>query len=334
MPVADAHPVTPAGADSGPSKPSPQSIRYLAVLIGVMIVALLFGLRRYSIFACAAEGYGSARYLAYCQADNYADYDHGAFWFNLEPEAVRAATDARVLFIGNSRMQFGLSTEAVHRWFDEAGASYYLLGFGYNGNALFEGPLLEKLRPRASAYIVNLDLFFEAQETPPSRAIKVDGAQARYRQKRTWQALHQPVCSIAPFACGNEVSFFRARPTGAWVVTGTGFQSAPVTYDDRVDDTVAQAYTEAGRRFLPRLAAREDCVILTTVPTANTGLATAKAVAEALNRPFIAPRVDDLQTFDASHLDGPSAERWSAAFMAAASNSIQQCVARPLAGGL
>jgi hypothetical protein len=36
--------------------------------------------------------------------------------------------------------------------------------------------------------------------------------------------------------------------------------------------------------------------------------------------------VEELQTIDGSHLDGPSAERWSRAFFQAAGPEIQSCI--------
>src|SRR5688500_17401087 len=81
---------------------------YCLIIAVVALAAFAYSLRYQGIFSCQASGYGADRYLAYCQATSYSDYDHGAFWFGLEPEAVDAARNADVLFLGNSRMQFGL----------------------------------------------------------------------------------------------------------------------------------------------------------------------------------------------------------------------------------
>jgi hypothetical protein len=62
------------------------------------------------IFACKASGYPSDRYISYCGATEYGDYEHGAFWFDLEPVAELSAANADVIFLGNSRTQFGFST--------------------------------------------------------------------------------------------------------------------------------------------------------------------------------------------------------------------------------
>ncbi len=302
-------------------------VLYSLIVVGVLLAACVLSLRRYGVFACQADGYGSDRYLAYCQSVNYSDYDHGAFWFGLEPTAHEAAADAQVLFLGNSRMQFGLSTPETTNWFASPRVRYYLLGFSYNGNYRFEEPLLQRLKPNASAYVINLDLFFESSESPYARAVMKDpDAKVRHEEKRGWQQLHHPLCGRVKYLCGNAQAFFRSRDTGAWILTGGQFRSKPVSYSRTVDKTRLETYTAAGRDFLRQLPVRPECVIFTMVPTVETDAATATAVAEALGLTFVSPELEDLVTFDESHLDQESAQRWSRAFLEAAGGHIRACL--------
>src|SRR5262249_8977289 len=92
-------------------------------------------------------------------------------------------------------------------------------------------------------------------------------------------------------------------------------------------------YIASGQAFLSHLPVSRDCVIMTVVPTvrtdasANTSSAeTAAAVAQALGLPFVSPVVEGLNTFDGSHLDPPSAERWSKALLDAAAPRIRNCL--------
>ena len=80
---------------------------------------------------------------------NYGDYEHGAFWFGLEP-ALDFASKADVLFLGNSRMQKAFSTTASADWFSAASAKYYLMGFSYGEHVSFAEMLLDKMHPQAS----------------------------------------------------------------------------------------------------------------------------------------------------------------------------------------
>jgi hypothetical protein len=304
-----------------------QRYLYALSIVAVIFGAGLYGLRKHGILACKAAGYDTDRYLAYCQADNYADYDHGAFWFNLEPRAVDAAINADVLFLGNSRMQFGLSTQATTDWFTTAAARYYLLGFSYNGNVLFEQPLLQRLGARAKLFIINLDLFFETTESPPARIVMRDSAaRGRHEEKRRWQTVHKMLCGNVAAVCGNARAFFRAPETGAWTWEGGGVTDKRVSFDHHVDEAVFKAYTSAASAFLSTLSVPRECVILTMVPTVGTNIGTAQAVAQSVGVSLIAPEIETLNTFDESHLDRPSAQRWSAAFFEAAAPQIRRCL--------
>ena len=122
----------------------PRAGLYILAVLVAMVGAFLYHMREAGIFACPATAYGGNHYLGYCQGSVYGDYDHGAVWFGLEPGVREAAAAADVLFLGNSRLQFGFSAPALGQWFEDAGARYYLLGFSHNETAKFTGPLLDE----------------------------------------------------------------------------------------------------------------------------------------------------------------------------------------------
>lgn len=300
---------------------------YLLVLVAVSLAACGYSLREYGIFACQATAYRSNRYLGYCGATSYGDYDHGAIWFGLEPSARNAAASAQVLFIGNSRTEFAFSSNATANWFSKRSESYYLLGFSHYENYTFEAPLLRGLRPRAKVYVINIDSFFDRNESGPGETVMQDqSARTNYKDKREWQSLHKAVCTSFRAVCGNDFAIFRSRPTGAWLVTGGLFKSKPVSYDDDIDRKMVTAYTALGKQFLPTLPVDPGCVILTIVPTVNTAIGSAKAIAGAFGLGLVAPRLTGLNTFDGYHLDPQSAQRWSAAFLDEAGPQISKCL--------
>ena len=90
---------------------------YICVLLVASIGAYGYGIRTRTIFACQADGYSADRYVAYCNGANYADYEHGAFQFNLEPSVQDSVRNADVLFLGNSRTQVAFSTAPTEQWF-------------------------------------------------------------------------------------------------------------------------------------------------------------------------------------------------------------------------
>src|ERR1700730_10422580 len=289
---------------------------YILLLLAVALGAGAYSLRKYGIFSCQAAGYGSDGYLGYCGATSYGDYDHGAIWFGLEPAASAAAANARVLFLGNSRTVFALSSKATADWFSSLSESYFLLGFSHFENYTFEAPLLRKLRPRAKVYVINIDSFFERSETGPGETVMRDeSARARYEEKRKWQTIHKAVCTSFELICGHDEAIFRSRSTGSWLLTDNRFTSEAVSYDEHIDQNMLASYTALGKDFLPSISADRACTILTIVPTVKTGTGTAKAIASALGLNLVAPSLAGLVTFDHVHLDPESAQRWSTAFL-------------------
>jgi hypothetical protein len=267
--------------------------------------------------------------MAHCASVGYGDYDHAAFWFGLEPVALEFARTADVLFLGNSRMQVGFSAATLTDWFSALPARHYLLGFVYE-NYIFEEKLLRKLTPHARAYVISLDYFFQQSESVAAKTVMYDpGARGRNQRKRLWQLVHRPVCEILSAICGDQYVVFRSRSTGVWFADGGDLPGAAVSEEEGRDERAVTDEPVSARGFLSRLSVPPECVILTIVPTVGTRRATANGIADAIGMNLVAPKLNGLHTFDGSHLDRPSAERWSRAFVEAAGPRIRNCLNRP-----
>jgi hypothetical protein len=303
-------------------------VLYAFLIVGALAGSLALKVRFKGVFACPAS-YGAAAYLSDCNAANYGDYDHGAFWFGLEPDASRAAGEAKVLFLGNSRLQFALSTPLTLQWFSRNAISFYLLGFSHSETVAFVAPLLARIDPRASVYVIQVDRFFDDRVSPPTQRLRQDrDIRATYREKQFWQSMHKPVCGALPFLCGDELGVFRARADGVWHTAGERPRTPAAVFDGKPSNVDRwPEYITIAKKFVGDLRAKRQCVLLTLVPTVETKRAEAQAIADALGLPLIAPRIDDLKTFDGSHLEPASAARWSAAFIEAAGPIIEDCAA-------
>jgi hypothetical protein len=304
-------------------------VLYVVLIACSVLSVFIYKLRAEGIFACPANGYGSNAYLTDCTAKSYGDYDHGAFWFGLEPLAQRAAAEADVLIVGSSRLEFAFSGVATAKWFSAIGARYYLLGFSNTENVVFFTPLLAKMRPLAKVYVINVDRFFDDDRiSPPAkRILQEHDIEKRYDEKQTWQSLHKAICPVLPFACGSAVAVYRDRATGVWQMKGTGrFEPEDVADDQPKNIERWDHYAQLGEKFIAQLPVNRNCVILTIVPTAETRRAEAMAIAAKLGIDLFAPPIDGLRTFDGSHLDAASGERWSAAFLQEAGPRIRKCL--------
>jgi hypothetical protein len=323
-----------ASADVVKSRRPAWSRKAMPALYVVLIACSVLGtfaykLRFEGIFACPASGYGANAYLTDCTAKSYGDYDHGAFWFGLEPQAQRAAAEADVLIIGSSRLEFAFSGAATAKWFSQIASRYYLLGFSNTENVVFFAPLVAKIHPLAKVYVINVDRFFDDDRvSPPAERILRDrDIQKRYEEKRTWQMLHKGICTALPFVCGTAIAVFRERESGVWHMNGTGRLEAESVSDGRPGNIDRwDHYAQLGEKFLAQLPVDRSCVILTIVPTVETRRAEAMAIAAKLGLDLLAPQIDGLRTFDGSHLEEASAERWSAAFLQEAGPRIRKCV--------
>jgi hypothetical protein len=314
---------------------------YILAILAAMVGAFAFHMREAGIFACPASAYGGNHYLGYCQGSAYGDYDHGALWFGLEPGVREAAAAADVLFVGNSRMQFGFSAPALGRWFADAGARYYLLGFSHNETAKFTQPLLAGLQPQARAYVISVDKFFFERESPPAgEVMHAPDVRARYAAKRAWQAPHRLICGALPVLCGNAISFYRQRDTGAWAYDGSAGIVSKRIESDRPDyaggDPKLMAVTAANARsfkaFLDGLGVPPGCVILTYVPSTENNRRLANAIAASLGLDLLAPQGEGLRTIDGSHLDRESAEIFTTDFLELAGPRLARCLHGALAG--
>ena len=320
-------------------KARPRPSVYILVILFSVVAAFAFHMRQDGIFTCPAlDGAG---YLGYCQGTAYGDYDHGAVWFGLEPGVREAAAAADVLFVGNSRMQFGFSAPALNDWAAANGASFYLLGFSHNETAEFTAPLLKGLRPHARAYVISVDKFFFERESPPAAEVMHDPeTRARYAAKRAWQRPHRLICGSLPALCGSSISFYRQRDTGQWRLEGSDGIAAAVINSDRPvytkgDPELLATMTANAQAFLDDLDAlgvARPCVILTYVPSTDNNRLLANALASALGMALIAPQGEGLVTMDGSHLDPPSAQVFTADFLAAAGPRLAQCLNGQVAG--
>ncbi len=305
------------------------TVVYALALVLIAVATYAFKLHTRGIFACPADGYGDRWYLAYCNSTAYGDFDHGAFWYDLVPAATASVRDAEVLLLGSSRMQFGFSTDVTRSWFDEREASFYLLGFTHTENTIFTAPLLDRIGPTPRALVINVDGFFQQRTTSPAATIFAGGdAPTRYDAKKNWQPAHRRLCGLFDGLCGSTYVIFRHQDTGIWRRFGSD-PRAQVGATRVVEAQNRDAWGEnlaLAREFLDQIAVERHCIVLTVVPSMYTPMDEATWLAGELELPLVAPQVSDLTTFDTSHLDGPSAERWSAAFFADASRYLDGCL--------
>lgn len=251
------------------------------LIAGVVFTAYLAiytapGFREF-LTTCSAKGYGGDWYLAFCTSKRFGDYEHGAFYFDLEREAIRHLKSAQVLIFGNSRVQYALSNRNLTQFFaaPDIQAPVYLFGFGYAEPYEFSLELYDKFDLRPKVAIVAVDgQIFETHVSDVVRFMKAAPAQSRlnYAGKQTQQFIHRWLCRLDEYFpgflnCSRWMSMFRSRTTGMWL---TDYHEEPKDIPFQLPDTLNAAavdgITWVARQFVDRLKIPKDCVIFITVP--------------------------------------------------------------------
>ncbi|MFO1204531.1 MAG: hypothetical protein U1E63_02125 [Burkholderiales bacterium] len=215
-------------------------------------------------------------------------------------------------------MQFSFSTDETRKWFASTGVPYYLLGFSYTENVQFAAPLLKELNPRASRCMSSTLIDFlmtHGKLHPQSRFCMIATRVADTRTSSSGSPSIGEFQTMVPGVCGGRPAFFRSRIDGTWELEvprqyGTQLQRPQPTARPakQTNGTTSPHWV---LEFPQELAGRSSLRNSNPRPSEATKRAEATAIASALGVTFIAPNLGDLKTFDGSHLDCPSAEKWS-----------------------
>ncbi|KAB0269703.1 hypothetical protein [Microvirga brassicacearum] len=301
-----------------------------ALLAGGLAFSVQWGIRSSACRPFSKPG----TYLAFCSTARYGDYEHGAYFLGYESEAVDNLRKADVLLLGNSRAQFAFSTDSVETYFGARGLRYHLLGFGYNETSEFPVQLIERYGLRPRALVINADRFFAEWLSPPAKAVSSGSlaVRAEHVGKKIGPWIADHACAFGPIGCTrNSPTIYRSHATGRWIwanllatpqqrATNLGIQQI------KASDADIEGIAQVAESFLKRIGISRECLVLTAAPNDFDETKTlVQRLGARLRWPVIYPIVEDLATIDGSHLNEPSAERWSAAVVAELEGALGDC---------
>ena len=283
---------------------------------------------------CQSTGYANDHFLAYCDSQRYADYEHGALFYGLERSAIDSIRGAEILFIGNSKLQAAFSTKAVRDYFNSINVRFFVMGFGYGDESTFSLAVLRKWGASPKVLVINADPFFSEKLSQPARDA-LEGRPGflwRLVLKLMFQRVHRAVCLVGSSVCPeSDPSIFRSARDGEWNWIGPYVKEKSVPIDRPAQTTMTQeelaAASKLGDQILDQIGLDRQCVVLTGTPNSfldSTGIA--MALAAFLRTNSIFPPVDGLSTLDGVHLNLASAERWSGQFVQAMTSILQKCI--------
>jgi hypothetical protein len=320
---------------------------YLAWLAFVgMVAALTYQLIDWGIDVAGCKLHrGPGTFLAYCGSTKYGDYEHGAYYFDLEPEAIENLKKAEVLFLGNSGAMFGFSTDEVRNYFNERSIPFYLLGFAYGETSEFARILIEKFNLKPKVLVINANPFFtdgssevvsailDESGSFSQRGLRFIRLRREYLTKAGFNRLQSKLCDLLPRLCSEQYrTIYRARKDGSWIWRDL-YSSAegarlPIGSSRNVLGPEFLVTVEGhARRLFEAAGMRPECVVLTAVPNPiNDARSYAVEAGRLLGARVDLPELDGLETVDVSHLNWASAQRWSGTLMREIDPLITRCV--------
>lgn len=308
---------------------------YLTVVLASALLACLvtvLAVWTHRASQCRASSVKDA-YLAYCGQPKYGDYEHGAFYLNLEPGLASHLRSADVLFAGSSQAQYGFSTEATRRFFAQRTVRHYLMGFGYNEGSLFPTEIIAGLRLAPKVVVISTDNFPGSYLSPPAQSLIEArlGERLNYLAKSVANRLSRLTCDLVQGVCSRQfASLYRAIEDGHWLFAqNDALPAIPIDPEKHVSiprDTFPERIA-AAREFVRRAGVAGECVVVTASPNGQVDWEPlARDIGRALSSPVVLPRLAGLATFDDIHLTPASAERWSAAVLAGIGPVLDRCL--------
>jgi hypothetical protein len=306
---------------------------YILMLTGVSCLSfgtVYFIFWVYLNLPCNYHGYGNGWFLAMCNEAHFGDYEEGAFWYALDSNAVANLRKADIVFFGDSRTQMAFSTTATRSYFAQRSLSYFLFGFAYTQQDAFALATLMRYGIRPHILVINTDPFFNGH-TGTSEAVMQGNilTRTRYMMKFLFQKIHSPICRSLPSLCNPlKTSVFRSPIDGSWRVFGPNDNQPIITKKkEPIPLQDVSGFVKRAHQFFEFLHADRRCIVLTGIPNSERNSEEiAERLAAALGVTAISPDIDGLLTTDGDHLNMPSAERWSAAFLLGFDAVLQRCV--------
>jgi hypothetical protein len=323
-----------------------------ALLVYVVLFALVSGvagltyrLGDWVITAAACKLHREpGTFRAYCTSDRYGFYEQGAYWFDLEPKAIEHLKKAEVLFLGNSRAQFGFSTDNIRDYFNQRGIPFYAMGFSYGESSDFAIAMIERYQLKPKMLVIDADPFFNTGYTGAindvfdqsgsflDRGLRWVRVRLDFLTKSYFNRSQPRLCDLFPRLCSSEFkSVYRSEKDGTWiwrdVYAPAEFNSIPNEPKQHVlgvDLAIDLQYVAKG--FMARVGVRPECVVLTQVPNVlHDWKAYNDEMARIIGAQVVFPELPGLSTIDTSHLTWSSAQRWSEAFLHEADPLITRC---------
>jgi hypothetical protein len=257
---------------------------------------------------------------------------HQAYFLNLEPGLMETVKTADVLFIGNSRLASAFRAPVLREFFNSKNSSFFVLNFpGTTSNFIFE--IFKKYKLKPSLVVINNDYIFKEVRNGREASLINDEVITRSLYVVEYYLINilidlrknhyfQKWLDIG--AKNLKPNYFESRDNGMERIvnepmaqkkiiqtkTETNLDNLPSAQRNIIKSSIVR-----GMPFIRWLRQNNVQVIFTQVPYGGAEPSINYHMSKKLGITSIVPQVEELYTYDNSHLNYESAQRWLNAFI-------------------
>src|SRR5262249_2933453 len=199
---------------------------------------------------------------------------HGAFYYGIEPGLRRNIRAAEVIFLGDSMAQFGFSSQALKKYFNDRHIRFFVMGFGYGEWSAFPLAVWRKWSPSPKVLVINANPFFNDVLSRPAQDAIEGRPEYLFRLvvKMLFQRVHRAVCFIRWHACAErDRGTFRSAEDGQWnwIDPRVARRSIPVppAGGDALTPEMIDNAKVVGEAFLSAVGVDRRCIVFTGTPS-------------------------------------------------------------------
>jgi len=291
----------------------------------------------WKIRKCNPEGYARGDFMTSCAGIKVDRYAFGSIYLGSQKNAVKNAKTADVIVFGNSRTMRSFSTDAIDKYFKSKGLTYVI--FAVEGASYASAQhTVKKLGLRPKIVMTNTEILYsnvvgaafgDLVYFPNKYKTRFDFFHAAQSFQK-W-VCHGNIQKLKDIYCkGRTGAGWRSAVTGRFkwelvaepeknkLFSARKEQNPP---SGRVNTVLPNA-----REFLGNSNFKNSCHVLYLVNSPSSEPNLQKSLSTEVGALPVYTPFRDLKTYDKSHLDRPTSERWASAFVNDLDPAINKCL--------
>lgn len=291
----------------------------------------------WKIRKCNPEGYARGDFMTACAGIKVDRYAFGSIYLGSQKNAVKNAKTADVIVFGNSRTMRSFSTDAIDNYFKSKGLTYVI--FAVEGASYASAQhTVEKLGLKPKIVMTNTEILYSnvVGSAFGDLVYFPDKYKTRFDFFHAAQSFHKWACEskfqkLKDIYCkGRTGAGWRSAVTGRfkWELVAEPEKNilfAPRKEQNPPDLRLGRVLPN-GREFLGNSNFKDSCHVLYIVNSPSSEPILQNALAAEIGALPVYSAFDDLKTYDKSHLDRPTSERWASAFVKDLDPALNKCL--------